>query len=178
MTLLLYLKAFHVIFLVAWFSGLFFLGRMFIYAQDALSKPEPDRSILLPYFLNAQTRVLYIIVLPALFATLCIGGGLMVVTQAYLQGWFHVKLLLVFGFLVYNVSCIKIHYRLWRSEPVMSDFKLRLFNEVPFVFLILISFTVFLRSFLSGLWQACVFLGVIFLVAYSVRFFKKRRSLS
>lgn len=175
MELLLYLRALHIIFIVAWFSGLFFLGRIFIYSYEALLKPESEKELLLSYFLPAQRRVLYIIVLPSIFITLCVGSFLMIETQAYLYSWFHVKLLLLLLFLLYNFYCIRIHYALHERRLVLSSFKLRLLNEVPFVFLILICFTVFLKSVFHGFFLASIFSLLIVSVGLFFRFLNRKK---
>ena len=73
---MLVVKALHIIFVVSWFAGLFYLGRLFIYHAEALEKPEPDRSILVPQFALMERRLWAAITNPAAIATFATGAWL------------------------------------------------------------------------------------------------------
>lgn len=166
------LKALHIIFIVSWFAGLFFLGRVLVYHREALDKNEPDKGILVPVFEGAGKRVWYIITLPSMLITLGLGLTLMVHTGAFREGWFHFKVLFIALFIFYNVYLEKIRRAFSRGEKKLSSIKLRLINEVPFLFLIAITFTVFMKSFFSGLWAVLVVIGgavSITLISYFIR---------
>ena len=168
-----YIKALHVIFIVAWFSGLFFLGRIFVYHREAFEKDPAAKDVLLPLFLSAERRVWYIIIWPSLIITLVLGSILMVKTGAYREGWFHLKLLLILFFLGYHVFYARLRKQFRKEDVALSSVKLRLLNEVPFFFLIFISFTVYLRSFFSGLWAGAVLVILLVSLAFIVRFFRQ-----
>ena len=147
MQLILYLKAFHIIFIVTWFSGLFFMGRMFVYHAEALKKEAEEKRVLVNLFVGAERRVWFIIVIPSMLLTLTFGSWLMVETGAYREGWFHFKLLFIHLFVAYNFHCGKIRKRLIKETLTTSPRKLRFLNEIPLAFLVAIVFTVFLKSF-------------------------------
>ena len=172
---ILYLKALHIIFITAWFSGLFFWGRMLIYTSEAQSKSQAEQDILIPFFKSSIKRVLWIIVIPSLLLTVTFGTLMMLKLGVYREGWFHIKMLLVLLFLAYHLVLFRkmkqIFSNTYRGKPIM----LRLLNEVPFVFLIAIVFTVFLRSFFSGVWAAGVFIGVLVSAALFARFVLKKK---
>src|SRR3569832_1856341 len=68
-----YLKTLHIIFVVTWFAGLFYIVRLFIYHVEANSKPEPERSILINHFKIAERRLLYGITLPSMILVYVFG---------------------------------------------------------------------------------------------------------
>ncbi len=122
-------KALHVIFMVTWFAGLFYLPRLFIYHVESDDRPSRER------FETMEKRLFGIMTIGAVLTTL---SGLLLVgiNHALLAaGWFQVKLLLLAGLFVY-------HYRsyLWigrlRGTTRVADSKwLRWFNEIPVFFL-------------------------------------------
>ena len=91
-----YIKALHIIFIVNWFAGLFYMPRLFIYATEANEKPEPDKSILIHQFQIMQRKLWYIITWPACIITLILGTILLLQSGFLAQGWMHIKLLFVF----------------------------------------------------------------------------------
>ncbi len=165
-------KALHVIFIVSWFAGIFFLGRMFIYHREALDKTQVEQDILIPLFSSAEKRIMFIIILPSMLITLGLGLSLMAASGAYREGWFHFKMVFVILFIGYNHYCVRIRKKLANKDLSLSSLKLRLLNEVPFLFLVAIVFTVFLRSFFSGLWAATVVVSIavlLMIIAFLIR---------
>ena len=152
--MLLILKSLHVIGFVAWFSGLFYLVRMFVYYREANEKAEPARSILKQQFNLMQWRVYKIIVNPAMNITWAAGIGMLILGYAsdkvvnYLDptlgtpGWMHLKLLLLVLLTAYQVYCKRIIRQLESDALKMDAFQLRLFNEIPTLFLAGITFLV------------------------------------
>ena len=167
-----YLKAIHIISIVSWFAGLFFFGRMLIYHAQALTKPENEKNTLLDLLSGAEKRVLYIITLPALIITLITGYFLMMKTGAYKQIWFHLKLLLVLIFIFYNGYCIIERQKLLKETDKVSILKLRLMNETPLIFLVIIVFTVYLKNTFSGLWAGLCILIIGAIIGLSTYVYK------
>ena len=66
----LYLKSLHIVFVVTWFAGLFYIVRLFIYHTEANDKPEPDRSILFKQFVHMERLLWYVITWPSAILTL------------------------------------------------------------------------------------------------------------
>ncbi len=156
---LFYLKALHIVGFVAWFAGLFYLVRMFVYYVEAREKPEPDKSILQKQFNVMQWRVYKIICNPAMMITFIGGFGMLFVNPAYLEmGWLHIKLALVFGLLAYHLYCKSVIKKLEKGEKPFSSFQFRLLNEVPTLFLVSIVLLAVLKSGLNTLYA---FLGVL-----------------
>jgi putative membrane protein len=134
-------KSLHIIGFVAWFAGLFYLVRILIYHTEALDKADPEKSVLTKQFQQMEWRVYKIICNPAMMITWTFGIGMLVVNTAYLQfGWMHAKLLFVVLLTVYHLMSKRMIKRLEKGEAPMNSFRLRLFNEVPTLFLAAIVF--------------------------------------
>ncbi len=168
---ILYFKSLHIIFIIAWFAGLFFMGRMLIYQKEAIQKESVDNFELTK--LGAK-RVWYIITLPSMILTYVFGLGLAGHLAAFTQGWFHMKFTLVILFTIYNLYLNRIRNRLNKKLSTPSGLKLRLLNEVPFFFIIAIVFTVYFRNTYSGLWATSVVLA-FGAIGGLVAFIKKRK---
>src|SRR5436190_20496785 len=101
----LYLKAAHIIFIVTWFAGLFYMPRLFVYMTEAHSKPEPEKSILLKQFKMMSSRLWYGITWPSAVITLVMGTALLINQPDWLHyGFMHIKLTLVFFLYCYHFS--------------------------------------------------------------------------
>jgi protoporphyrinogen IX oxidase len=86
-------KALHIIFVVSWFAGLFYIVRLFIYHTESLQKPEEEGKILRNQFEIMERKLWYIITWPAMILTIIFGVWMLVLVPAYLaQPWMHLKL--------------------------------------------------------------------------------------
>ena len=129
---MLWLKAFHIVFVVTWFAGLFYLPRLFVYhvaASDAISRER---------FVVMERRLFGMMTMGG---TLAIVFGLSMVATApgYLDFlWLRVKLVLVAALVVYHLWCRKLIRDLRDGRNSHSQRWYRIFNEVPLLFLIAI----------------------------------------
>ena len=149
---LFFFKALHVVGFVAWFAGLFYLVRMFVYHEEAADKAEPERGILQQQFNLMEWRVYRIICNPAMMITW--GAGLVMLglgiftrnVPNYLTGeignagWMHAKLLLLVLMTVYHLWTKRLIKRMEGGERPFSSWQYRLLNELPTLFLVTISF--------------------------------------
>lgn len=145
-----FFKSLHVVGFVSWFAGLFYLVRIFVYLMEAGEREEPARTILTEQFTAMSWRVYKIICNPAMMITWVAGLGMItldllgVTSYGYFSagtpGWLHVKLLLLVLLTVYHVYCKKLIGRMEAGERPFSAWQFRLFNEVPTLFLVSISF--------------------------------------
>ena len=173
----LWLKAFHIIAVVAWFAGLFYLVRLFIYHVEAGARPEAERAVLQPQFALMERRLFVIITRPAMVLTLAT-AVLMLVLQ---PGWFHqwwlwVKTALVGGLLLYHVLCGRIMRRLAGGGTGWSSQRLRVLNEVPTLFLIVVVLLAVFKNQLPLLGTALVLLATTALFAIAIRLYARGRS--
>jgi protoporphyrinogen IX oxidase len=129
---MLWLKAFHVVFVVTWFAGLFYLPRLFVYHVAA------DDAAGIARFIVMERRLFFIMTVGALLAVI-FGIAMILAAPDYLaMGWLRAKLLLVAALVGYHAWCYRLLRALRAARPSHSQRWYRLFNEVPFVLLIAI----------------------------------------
>ena len=160
----LYLKALHLLFIVTWFAGLFYIVRIFIYQVEANEKPEPDRSILVKEYQRNAGRLWKIIAWPSAILTLIFGTWLLLGHRpGYLtMGFMHIKLTLVLLLYIYHFMCQRIYSQLQHGVYKYSSIKLRIWNEIATILLVGIIFIIVLKSTMSLVW------GIIGLILFSV----------
>lgn len=173
----LYLKAVHIIFIVTWFAGLFYMPRLLIYMTEAHDKAEPEKSILLKQFKIMASRLWFGITWPSAVITLIMGTSMLINQPEWLQnGFMHIKLTLVFFLYAYHFS-LQYIFNLLKSDNVKySSQQLRVWNEVATLFLISIVFIIVLKDALSMLWGIAGLLVVTFLIMMGIRIYKKLRN--
>jgi protoporphyrinogen IX oxidase len=121
-----WLKAGHLIFVIFWMAGLFMLPRYYIYHQEAEpGSPETAR------WIDREAKLRKIILTPSLIVVWVLGLALAFSTGAFVQGWFHAKLLLVVLLTGYHGWMVGYGRKLARGEQTMSGKRMRLLNEVP-----------------------------------------------
>lgn len=136
-----WVRAFHIISMVAWFAGLFYLPRLYVYHSKASDAVSLER------FKIMERRLYWGIMTPAAVLTIGFGVWLLGANWAYYmtQGWMHAKLLLVALLVIYQVYC-GIWMKLFQHDRNQYSEKFyRWMNEVPTVFLILIIILVVVR---------------------------------
>ena len=155
-----YIKALHIIFVVTWFAGLFYIVRLFIYFAEANERPEPEKTILQNQFALMQKRLWYGITWPSAILTL-IFGLTMLYLYGSVPGWLIWKLSFVFGLYIYHFLCHRIFKQQQKGILKYNSTQLRIWNEVATLFLISIVFLVVLKNALSMVW------GIIGLILFS-----------
>lgn len=145
------LKALHIIFVVSWFAGLFYIVRLFIYHTEAQAKPELEKEILSKQFTEMEKKLWWIITTPAMILTIVFGTWMIVLnSEHYLQAaWMHVKLGFVALLLIYHFVCQKILNDLKNGKFNWKSNGLRLWNEVATLALVAIVFIVVLKDELN-----------------------------
>jgi len=140
--LYLWVKALHIIAMVCWFAGLFYLPRLFVYhamSEDAASRER---------FCVMERKLYRGIMLPSMLATLLLGLWLLYLNPASLKmGWLHAKLTLVVLLIGYHHACGAQMKRFARGENGRSHVFYRWFNEVPVLFLLAIVILVVVKPF-------------------------------
>jgi putative membrane protein len=138
-----WIKALHIIFMVTWFAGLFYLPRLFVYhalASDAISKER---------FVLMERKLLFGIMTPGAILTLIFGAWLILSKPFYYSHalWLHAKLLLVFGLVIYHFYCGKFYLAFKHDRNTHSHVFYRWFNEIPVVLLAGIIILVVVKPF-------------------------------
>jgi putative membrane protein len=129
-----WLRAFHIVFVVAWFAGLFYLPRLFVYhamTEDAAGNAR---------FKLMERKLFFAIMTPAAVVAVVLGLTMLLLAwDAYTQSyWLWVKLVLVAGLIGYHVACFRLMQAFARDANQHSHRFYRWFNEVPLVFLVAI----------------------------------------
>ncbi|MEQ9425536.1 MAG: CopD family protein [Cyclobacteriaceae bacterium] len=170
---MLYLKALHIIFVVTWFAGLFYIVRLFVYQTEANEKGDPEKSILTSHLKVWSKRLWYGITWPS--AVLATIFGLLMIEPWWGQQWMNIKLFLVLGLWIYHYI---IHFKfkeLQRDTYKYSGQKMRILNEVATIFLVAIVFLVTLKSLLSLAWGLGGLAIFIVLLMTAIRIYKNYR---
>jgi protoporphyrinogen IX oxidase len=173
----LYLKAVHIIFIVTWFAGLFYMPRLFIYMTEATEKSEPEKSILIRQFKIMSSRLWFGITWPSAIVTFALGVSLLINQPHLLElGFMHVKLTLVVLLYIYHFSLHYIFKLLKNDVYRYTSNQLRIWNEVATLFLISIVFIIVLKSALDMVWGIIGLIGVIILILLGIKIYKSIRN--
>ena len=147
----LYIKAIHIIFIVTWFAGLFYMPRFFIYNTEAESKPAIEREILRAQFEIMMKRLWYGITWPSAILTLIFGITVWTLYKST-PGWLQIKLVFVFFLYVYHISLHLIFRQQMKGVFKYTSQQLRIWNEVATIFLIVIVMIVVVKQNISAVW--------------------------
>ncbi len=172
-----YVLAIHIIFVVCWFAGLFYIVRLFIYHTEAQELPEPDRTILSKQYEIMERRLWNIITVPSMVLTVLAGAIMLYLVPAWLQQpWMHIKLTFVALLLVYHFMCqVKIkqmRYGLF----VWSSMRLRLWNEVATILLFAIVFLAVLKNSVSWIYGSVGIILLSMLIMLGAKVYKYYRT--
>jgi putative membrane protein len=172
----LYLKSIHIIFVVSWMAGLFYIVRLFIYHTEANNKPEPDRTILQMQFSVMEKRLWNIITIPAMILTLISGVSMIWMNTALLKAdWMQVKLGFVAGLLLYHFACQHIIKQLGNGVFKWSSSQLRIWNELATILLVAIVFTVILKTAIDWFYATVALILFAIIIMSAVRIYKYYR---
>ena len=170
-----YIKALHIIFVVNWFAGLFYMPRLFIYATEANEKPEPEKSTLINQLKIMQSKLWYIITWPSCIITVILGSTLLVKSGLLSQGWMHIKLTFVFLLVCYHFSLHYIFKQQQANKFSFSSTQLRIWNEVATIFLFAIVFLAVVKTKLSFLTGFIGLAALIILLMLGIKLYKLLR---
>ncbi len=170
-------KALHIIFVVAWYAGLFYVPRLFIYQVEAQDKNEPEKSAITEQLKLMTRRLWFIITWPAMLITILTALGMIAINPTYLQlPWMHVKLAFVVLLLGYHLSLHWLYKKLRRNEYPMGSNALRFYNELATVLLFAIVFTVVFKNTLSWAYGAGGLIALGLVLSVAIMLYKKARN--
>ena len=172
------LKSLHIIFVVCWFAGLFYMVRLFIYHREAQLGEKAKRDILCEQFEVMEKKLWWIITTPSMVLTTIFGTWMIVLNYEYYlsQPWMHLKLGFVFLLIIYHFFTQKIIFNIQHEKLAWSSTKLRLWNELATLFLVAIVFLVVLKSTLNWVYGTLGFFAVGIGLMIAVRIYKRFRS--
>lgn len=173
---MIYILPLHIIFVVTWFAGLFYIVRLFIYHTEAEKKPEPERTILQDQYKIMERRLWYGITWPSAILTYCFGFTLAYHEFGFaIPAWLLIKLSFVFGLTLYHIQNHAIYRRLAKNKITWTSGQLRMWNELATIFLFAIVFIVTLKDTVSFLWGIIGLLLLGFMLWGAILIYKKAR---
>lgn len=171
-----YIKATHIVFVISWMAGLFYLLSLFIYHTEANDKAEPEKTVLKTQFTKMEATLWKIICQPAMIISLSAGLLMLHLNRGLLQmDWMWLKLAFVLGLLIYHFVCGRIIIRLRNNQYNWSSFQLRLWRELATIFMIAIVFVVILKNTLDWIYGLVGIMGIALIIMLAVKLYKKYR---
>lgn len=170
-------KALHIIFVVSWFAGLFYIVRLFIYHTEAQEREETARKVLSDQFIVMEKKLWWIITTPAMVLTVLFGTWMIVLNWEYYlsAGWMHLKLGFVALLLVYHFICQKLLLEMKKGKFRWKSGVLRIWNEVATLALVAIVFIVVMKNQLNWIWGTVGFFAVAIFLMLLIKLYKRLR---
>lgn len=172
-----YVKALHIIFIVTWFAGMFYLPRLFIYNTEANEKEPAVRVALQSQFRIMMKRLWYGITWPSAILTLIFGPWMWYLYSTFnvLPQWLFIKLLFVLGLYAYHFSLHYIFKQQMKGVHKYSSQQLRIWNEVATIFLVAIVMLATVKESMSFVWGIIGLIGFIVVLMSAIRIYKTLR---
>src|SRR5215831_11837349 len=146
-----YIKALHIIFVVTWFSGMFYIVRLFVYNREAGDRDEPEKTILRKQYGIMIKRLWFGITWPSAILTLVFGLWLLHFYPEW-PTWLVIKLIFVVGLFIYHLSLQYLYRQQAAGRFDYSSQQLRLWNEVPTIILVAVVMLVVVKEKMSWIW--------------------------
>jgi putative membrane protein len=177
----LYLKAIHIIFVVTWFAGMFYIVRLFIYNTEANEKPETERTILQKQFSVMIRRLWFGITWPSAILTLILGPWVMLnnhwdkVLLEPAGTWLLIKLIFVVFLYIYHFTLHSIYKQESKGIFIYSSQQLRLWNEVATILLVAIVMLAVVKQNISVVWGIVGLILLVILLMSAIKIYKMLR---
>lgn len=166
-----YIKALHLIFVVTWFAGLFYIPRLFVYQIEASKKPSPDKEILGTQLKLMAKRLWYIITWPSAILASIFAVWLLWLAPVWLeQGWMHMKLLFVLLLFAYHFRTHVFFKQLQNGIVTRSSNFMRIWNEGATFILFAVVFLVVLKDSINWIFGVLgiILLGVLIMLGFRI----------
>lgn len=166
-----YIKALHLIFVITWFAGLFYIPRLFVYQIEAFHKPSPEKEILGFQLKLMAKRLWNIITWPSAILATVFAVWLIVLMPSWLQqSWMHVKLAFVVLLIIYHLKTHQYYKQLQRDEVKKTSSYMRLWNEGATFILFAVVFLVILKNAMNWIFGVVgiVVLGILIMLGYKI----------
>ena len=166
-----YIKALHIIFIITWFSGMFYIVRLFIYNTEAQEKEEVEKRILTAQFTIMIKRLWIGITWPSAILTI-IFGTWMGFLYGSIPQWLWIKLGFVAALYAYQFTLQRIYSDQMKGIFSFTSQQLRLWNEVATIFLIAIVMLVSVKQTMSLVWGLVGLIAFILFLMSAIRIYK------
>lgn len=172
----LYAKSIHIIFVICWMAGLFYIVRLFVYHAEAKLKSINEYNVLHRQFMIMEKRLWWAITTPSMYLGIIAGIVMLIVNPALLQTpWMHVKLCFVLALLLYHFKCHQIIKNLALETNKWTSTQLRLWNEVATILLFAIVFIVVLKSAVNWIFGLVGLVSLAVILMIAVKMYKRYR---
>ena len=170
-------KSLHIISVVTWFAGLFYMPRLFVYFSEANEKNEPEKSILQTQFKIMQKRLWLGITIPSSIAVLFFGASLLKTYWPITDHpWLIAKLSFVAGLYIYFFFLHTIFKKQQKDIIAFSPMALRVINEISTIFLFAIVFLVVMKNVMGMIEGIAYLIGLIIILGFSIKIYKELRT--
>ena len=166
-----YIKALHLIFVVTWFAGLFYIPRLFVYQIEAFYKPSPEKEILGKQLKLMAKRLWTIITWPSAILATGFAIWLIILQPIWLeQSWMHVKLAFVVLLILYHLKTHQFYKQLQRDHVKKTSNFMRLWNEGATFILFAVVFLVILKNAINWIFGVVgiIVLGVLLMLGFKI----------
>jgi putative membrane protein len=172
-----YIKSLHLIFVITWFAGLFYIPRIFIYHIEARQKSQPDADILSEQLKIMAKRLWYIITWPSAILATIFAIWLLILVPGWLeQGWMHVKLAFVVLLFAYHIKNHFIFKQFQKDDIRWTSNGMRFWNEGATLILFAIVFLVILKSAINWIWGLIGLIGLGIVLMLGIKLYKRLRN--
>ncbi|MDB5232227.1 MAG: hypothetical protein JWN76_3032 [Chitinophagaceae bacterium] len=169
-----YIKALHIIFIVTWFSGMFYIVRLFIYNREAQDKTSPEKEILQSHLSLMIKRLWLGITWPSAVLTLIFGGWMLYLYNS-IPTWLWIKIGFVIGLYLYHFSLHAIYKQQSKGIFKYTSQQLRIWNEVATIFLVAIVMLVVVKQNLSFVWGLTGLIVFVIILMSAIKIYKAMR---
>ena len=171
-----YIKALHLIFVITWFAGLFYIPRLFIYHIEASKKTKQEADILIPQLKIMAKRLWYIITWPSAILCIIFAFWLLLLIPSWIaQSWMHIKLTFVVLLIAYHLKTHQIFLKLQKDKIVYTSMFIRILNEGATLLLFAIVFLFILKDSFHWVFGLFGILGLGVILVLGIRLYKKIR---
>ena len=172
-----YVLAIHIIFVVCWMAGLFYIVRLFIYHTEAQDKPEPDRTILSKQFEIMERRLWNVITIPSMYIVVAAGITMLFLAPGWLQQpWLHIKLTFVILLIIYHFICQHKIKQMRKCVFKWTSTQLRLWNELATLLLFVIVMCAVVKDNINWPYTIIELIIFLFIMVSAVKIYKHYRT--
>ena len=172
-----YIKSLHLIFVITYFAGLFYIPRLMVYQVEAANRPKQEADILVPQLQLMMRRLWVIITVPSGILATLFAVWLLVLMPVWLaQPWMWVKLIFVGLLLLYHVKTHRFYNEFQRGKHRRSATFFRFWNEGATLILFAVVFLVILKNSVHWIFGLIGLVGLALLLMFGIRLYKKYRS--
>ena len=174
----LWFKTLHIVGVVVWFAGLFYLVRLFIYHVEANEFDKSVKEAFMAQYVLMEKRLANIITTPGMILTVTMASGLLYMQPNVLsQFWMKLKLGFVFCLILYHFLCYRLMNQLENNTCNLSGQQLRALNELPTLLLVLVVMLVVFKTQFPTSAATWLIVGLVIFMAASIQLYARMRRL-